>query len=948
MTTIKNIFFSLIIAFVPFIGFSQKTSKTKTSIELELDLKSAPAQSQFHLYVKGDEQLLRSAVTDLDGKVKYKFKDYLAIVIPKESLEALLLENIVESIRYEGAKGVPLLSSSLSQTNVDDVHLGLGGLPDAYKGEGVIVGIVDAGLDFEHPDFQDAQGNTRVLEYWDQNMSYSLTHTPSYGYGQVFDSSEINDGICPCNEQTQFYGHGTNVVGIAAGNGQSGADFTGVAPKADIIAVSSNFNSFGWTNTIADAVDYIFSRADFYEKPCIVNLSLGTYQGSHDARDFAAQLIEEDVVAQNGRAVVCAAGNSGDYDPYHLGYNVASDTGLTWFEFPSNVQVGGGSFYLEVFGDTGNFENVLFAMTADKIDSGYSFKGESNYFSFSDAYSGSMQDTLWSFSGDYLGELDAYADSSYGVCRLQIYLHNIDSIHFTYGLQATGSGRFDLWSGTGSGINGDAMIFDELPSSSIYPRITKYKLPDLNQSIVSSWACSDKVITVGNYTNRVQYVDVDENIVTMLGETQGAIAASSSNGPSRLGVVKPEVAAPGDNTLTAGSAWQIANQLALSTQRNRVAVGGMHHRARGTSMASPVLTGIGALFFEKCSGKNWEDFKTAITQNTIIDQSTGAVPNNAWGYGKVDALASLNSTTPRPALLADGNDFCAGDTFAINLVNSFDSMHWNTGDTTIGITVSESGLYYAHVMNSEGCEGYSDSLSAFKREVPSKPLFKLHNLDFDACPNQDVFLDIDDEYGGYNWNTGDQTHVIQVTESGDYWCFVRNYFNCETSSDTISVNFLPESPVPTINFKADGNLYAIVDSSVVEHYHWYFNEEQIDSADLSFYTPDRLGVYGTGYTDTNACDYHSELITVYALGENSVVKAHRFNVYPNPMINDLNISAEELMNSIELFNELGQTISSWASIASNQKVIDVSKLPRGLYFLKVSTENYAETIRLVK
>lgn len=933
---------------LPFIGFSQKTGPIETSIELKLDLESAPAQSQFHLYVKGDEQLLRAAVTDLNGKVKYKYKDYLSIVIPKESLEALLAEGVVESIRYEGAKGTTLLSSSLAQTNVDDVHLGLGGLPDSYNGEGVIIGIVDAGLDFDHPDFQDAQGNTRVLEYWDQNMGYSFTHTPSYGYGQVYDSAEINAGICPCNEQTQYYGHGTNVTGIAAGNGQSSIDFKGVAPNAEIIVVSSNFSSFGWTNTIADAVDYIFDRANFYGKPCVVNLSLGTYQGSHDAKDFASKLIEEDVVAQNGRAVVCAAGNSGNYDPYHLGYNVTADTGLTWFELPSNAQVGNASLYLEVFGDTGDFENVSFAISADQTIGGYAFKGESNYFSFSDAYAGSMQDTLWSFSGVYLGELDAYADSSNGVCRLQIFLHNIDSLDLTYGLQVTGSGRFDLWSGTGAGISGNAMVFDDLPSSNDYHRISHYKLPDLNQSIVSSWACSDKVITVGNYTNRVQYVDVDENVVTMLGETQGAIAVTSSNGPSRLGFVKPEVAAPGDNTLTAGSSWQIANQLALSTQRNRVAVGGMHHRARGTSMASPVVTGIGALFFEKCSGKNWEDFKNAITQNTIIDQSTGAVPNNAWGYGKVDALASLNSTTPRPELLADGNDFCAGDTFAINLVSSFDSILWNTGDTTLGIIATESGLYFARVMNSEGCEGYSDSLSAFKRENPSKPIFKLHTLDFDACPNEDVFLDIDDEYGGYLWNTGAHTHVIQVTESGDYWCLVRNFFNCETSSDTIYVNFLPESPVPAINFKADGNLYAIVDTTVVQHYHWYFNEEQIDSADSYVYTPDRFGVYGTGYTDTNTCDYYSELITVYALGENGVVSTHQFNIYPNPMSSVVNITSEEFIRSIEIFNELGQTISTRININSNQESIDVSQLPPGLYFVKISTENYSETIRLVK
>jgi subtilisin family serine protease len=942
----KNIILLLIIVVSSTIGLAQKTIGVESSIELKIDLGKASSQSLFHVYVKGEQELLTAALIELDGKVKYKYKDYFAIVIPKESLEALLLKNIVESIRYEGAKGTSLLSASREQTNVDDVHLGLGGLPDAYTGEGVIIGVIDAGLDLDHPDFKDANGNTRVLEYWDQTLPFSFSNTPSFGYGQVHDSAEINAGLCPSVDQALQFGHGTNVTGIAAGNGQSNTEFTGVAPEANIIVVSSNFNAFGWTNTVADAVSYIFSRADYYGMPCVINASLGTYQGSHDALDFAAQLIESEITSQSGRAMVCAAGNSGNYDPYHLGYNVTADTGLTWFELPANSQVGNTSLYLEVFGDTGRFENVQFGMSADQTNGNYSFQGESNFFTINDVYNSSLQDTLWSFNGDYLGELDAYADSANGVYRLQIYLHNIDSVNLTYGLQVTGSGRFDLWSGSGAGINGRAMTFDSLPSTIEYPRILRYKFPDLNQTIVSSWACSDKVITVGNYTNRVQYTDVDENIVTVNGQTQGALAVNSSNGPSRLGFVKPEVTAPGDNTLTAGAAWQIANQLASSTQRNRVAIGGMHNRAGGTSMASPVVAGIGALFFEKCEGKNWEDFKTAITQNTIIDQSTGSVPNNGWGYGKIDALASLKSTTPRPALIADGNDFCAGEPFPISLISSFDSVLWNTGDTTQEINASESGLYFASVINSDGCEGYSDSLSAYKREIPSKPLFKIHSLDFEACPNTDHFLEIDDEFGAYEWNNGAYTHRIQVTESGEYWCFVSNFFNCRISSDTINVNFFDESPKPLLNLKSDGNLYAIVDTNCVSEFHWYFDQEIIDSAFTNSYTPERMGVYGTGYTDTNGCKYDSEMLTVYALGNKDVVAVSQIQAFPNPMNEQLNINAQEPLMDVTFFNQLGQVIV--LNFDSNQEIFDVSQLPPGLYFVKVSTENYSETIRLVK
>ena len=130
-------------------------------------------------------------------------------------------------------------------------------LPAAYTGSGVIVGVIDAGIELNHPDFQYANGDTRIIEVWDQTMQVSQ-RTPSYGYGQVWDSTEINDGICPHTDQGQWFGHGTNTAGIAAGDGSSYPGYKGIAPDAELIVVSSNFSAVGWTSTVADAVDYIF------------------------------------------------------------------------------------------------------------------------------------------------------------------------------------------------------------------------------------------------------------------------------------------------------------------------------------------------------------------------------------------------------------------------------------------------------------------------------------------------------------------------------------------------------------------------------------------------------------------------------------------------------------------------------------------------------------------
>ena len=135
----------------------------------------------------------------------------------------------------------------------------------------------------------------------------------------------------PHEDQTNYYGHGTNTSGIAAGNGLSNAQFTGCAPQADLIIVSSKFTSFSWTSTVADAVDYIFERAEFYGKPCVINASIGSYLGSHDGRDIPTQLINDKLDESSGRIMVCAAGNSGEAHPYHLGYEATNDTSFTWF-----------------------------------------------------------------------------------------------------------------------------------------------------------------------------------------------------------------------------------------------------------------------------------------------------------------------------------------------------------------------------------------------------------------------------------------------------------------------------------------------------------------------------------------------------------------------------------------------------------------------------------------
>jgi len=131
-------------------------------------------------------------------------------------------------------------------------------LTQAYDGTGIIMGIIDTGIDFNHPDFKDASGNTRIQFIWDQNQISGSTIPMPYNYGIEWTAAQINASVCTHDDNANF-GHGTHVSGTAAGNGSATGHFEGGAPKADLIVVALNFNNA--TNPVfSDALSYIFQK----------------------------------------------------------------------------------------------------------------------------------------------------------------------------------------------------------------------------------------------------------------------------------------------------------------------------------------------------------------------------------------------------------------------------------------------------------------------------------------------------------------------------------------------------------------------------------------------------------------------------------------------------------------------------------------------------------------
>ncbi|MCH8904549.1 MAG: S8 family peptidase [Bacteroidetes bacterium] len=603
------------------------------------------------ILVKGNPSQIRDAVEEVGGVFKYSAGDVSAVIVPISAINDLSNFEFISRLEITPSIPTSLNDRMIINNNVLLAHQGAAPLTQSYDGDGVIFGIIDTGIDFNHPDFKNSDGTTRIKYIWDQRVDSCNASTPQpYNYGMEWNSADIDAGICKHDPIKYGSGHGTMVAGVAAGNGSAVNNYKGVAPKTDIIAVGSpefavidcSVNFTDWLMTIADGVDYIFKKADVMGKPCVINISLGTYIGSHDGKDLAAQIIDNLITAKNGRAVVAAAGNAGN-STYHLGYDVTSDTTFTWFKpYGANCNCITDAFSIcfNLWADTADFNDVWFSVGADKVVSGYSARGNVAFDNIQNFVDTTDFDTLFN-GGNRLGIIKKTAQLIGGVYKLTITIYP-DSTAYYWRFSTTGSGRFDIWSWKKITCTSD-MEKATLPTSGQFPDIVNYMVPDLNnKNTVSSFQCAPNVITVGNWTNRDHYYDFNMNLVTLSGYNVGEIYFYSSAGPTRDGRLKPEISATGEKTLSTGPI--LLCTLYQTLVPSFLAPGGMHIRNGGTSSASPVVAGAVALYLQKNPNASIQDIRNTIALSAKVDSWTGATPNNRWGYGKVDAYQMLITT----------------------------------------------------------------------------------------------------------------------------------------------------------------------------------------------------------------------------------------------------------------------------------------------------------------
>lgn len=614
-----------------------QSGRTKMNFDLQRKLMSADLNREIAVFVKGDPMEIKKRTEALGGTYKYAAGTISAIRLPLNKLDDLASTAKITRIESNDLKLQPLNDQMVRMNHVLEVQNGFN-LPQGYDGSGVVMGIIDEGIDWTHPDFRDEFGKTRIKYLWDQAIinTNPATQPQPYGYGKEFVGAQIDTST---QHGDSPFSHGTHVTGIAAGNGNALNNYKGVAPKSDLVIVKMDLtrsdNEF--LTSLVDAVKYIFDRASQLGEPAVINISLGTYFGSHDAKDIQAQAIESLITDSVSRVVVCAAGNLGNA-PIHLGYDITADTSFTWLSQSSSA------IYIQAWGDSGNFEGARFALGLQRRkNNSFSDVLQTNLISTTSNVGTIVTDTL--FSGtNRVGLVQRLVQNwggRYSVEYLIVSDSNVvrttsDTITYLWKFITTGSGHLDAWSFD--------MVFDNLPSQSVLPSIQYYKTPDINQNIVSSFTCSDKVITVGSHTNRNYYTNANFAITRDTNLVPGQISVFSSRGPTRDGRIKPDLTATGEWLLSCGTQAELNILSAVEPQK--VAAGRKHKRSSGTSMSSPVVAGIAALYLQKNPGADWQEVKNKLINCTDKDNFTGtSLPDNRWGYGKVNAYATVKGCT---------------------------------------------------------------------------------------------------------------------------------------------------------------------------------------------------------------------------------------------------------------------------------------------------------------
>lgn len=624
-------------------------------------------------------------------KVNCEFEGFVTAQIPMSQLEQVHMIPGVTNV--EISRIVELCSdSTLKVTNAGQVLKGReNGLPMAYDGKDVVVGIIDYGFDFRHIVFKKEDKVTKRIKRV-YNTADSTGHPVIIDGNTMPGSVFMNEQIDTMTTDDYNGYHGTHTACLAAGTHYNG--YGGMAPGADIVLCAPASFKWGFQETeIINCIKYIFAYADSVQKPCVISMSVSTSFGPHDGSDRVSKAVSQ--LVGPGRIFVIAAGNNANKYQYSHGMSRANNPMSMLFGC-YNLYYDHGYYYDHIQFDTwarqkstrpiGQFiifdkytKRIVWRSDIIKLYTRISVSEFSDYYESGPTSSGSgyleglvtldPNNTKFNLScvihnlrcKSYTTDATGYTTSRYqiGVSVLPPYAMNPRLVDSCY---------VDSWLYTGNGqrtsYNGVVYVDEISENGDTTTRaVYNYFRQPSDMSSIGSYAVADSIISVGGFVARNTYYSINTDSLYSNGTNViGSFFRNSSyQGPGYgpTGKALPTVVAPAFDVISAVSRY---NYYAVTGPSTVMRLSGNHNWAvmSGTSMAAPTVAGIIAEWLQINPNLSPGDIKRIIAETAIKDEYTmSPIEYRRYGpNGKIDALAGalyvLNHSVIFGDLNADG------------------------------------------------------------------------------------------------------------------------------------------------------------------------------------------------------------------------------------------------------------------------------------------------------
>ena len=617
-------------------AFLDNRSAFPTEAKRHAAISQVRGQEMVDVFITLHDSQNTSRITALGGVIGARFTGLVTAQVPVAKLQAIAALDEVEQVSI-----AEMMESNVdttrSVTSVNYVAEGLQhGLPANYDGKGVVFGIIDSGIDFNHAAFQDSLGNTRIKCVYmpADNSGTKVTIDGTVLPGSEFDSTRI----ASLTTDLASSAHGSHTAFIGAGShcGQ----YSGMAPGADIVmcALGGKKNDVN----IANSLKYITQYAKRVGKPCVISISLGTKQGPHDGTSKLCKIYEE---MGKSDAVIClSAGNLGSYRRYihhkFSGMNTATNPNIgsyvtgtqagytanfaidTWSRSRSAV----GIKYLlidpddnSIFYETG----IMKAYTYHYIGPGMESKRGYNAF-LSQYFSGKIG--VW-VTTESNGHIETYSEVSLKPLRSDVKAYKM-AVQF-YGADGV---EFDSW------------VTSE-NAYSWHPQVGDYKFVNGSDSCSMNDNVTGKnTISVGNYVGRNRYMSLSGKEMYNSIYPEGSIYVQSSYGIAPNGESYPFVAAPGYFVVSAYNGYNYLAKPSTNTaySKENPTTGRTDYwgSMSGTSMSTPTVAGIVALWLQANPQLKVDDVKEIIRKSAYVDDDVRKAPLQ-FGAGKINALGGF-------------------------------------------------------------------------------------------------------------------------------------------------------------------------------------------------------------------------------------------------------------------------------------------------------------------